>query len=269
MRDPDDMAPYFSGKTLYGDDFTPEQIEAWYLDEEAAYDAIKQKSPHPGEYDYHALNYSIGFRFLPHGRFEHALGFGSYHGEELLPIADRLREITVVDPAAPALADLAGVPVRAVKPRRDGRIEVLSESVDLFTCLGVLHHLPNVSFVVSELFRCTKSGGWGLLREPTVTMGDWRKPRFGLTARERGIPPPVLERAITRAGFLIVRRTDCVFPLTKRLAKLLRLNPYNTPGLVQLDILCSRVRMHAHVYHPTKWWHKLQCSSRYFVLRKP
>lgn len=59
-----------------------------------------------------------------------------------------------------------------------------SEQFDLITCLGALHRIPNVSMVVNELYRCLGKGGYLLLREPVVSMGDWSVPREGLTKRE-------------------------------------------------------------------------------------
>jgi SAM-dependent methyltransferase len=61
------------------------------------------------------------------------------------------------------------------------------ESLDLAMSLGVLHHIPNVTKVLSEMIRVLKVGGVLLIREPIHSMGDWNSPRFGLTKNERGI----------------------------------------------------------------------------------
>ena len=87
----------------------------------------------------------------------------------------------------------------------------------LVTCFGVLHHIPNVSFVMSELGRVLEPGGVMLLREPVISMGDWRKPRRGLTKRERGIPLHLLQRIAVESGFEVIKQSLCMFPTTPRL----------------------------------------------------
>jgi hypothetical protein len=77
-----------------------------------------------------------------------------------------------------------------VKPDVSGRMPFADNSFDL-TSLGVLHRIPNVSVVVSDMARCTKPLGWQLVCEPTHSMGNWERPRRLLTPHERGIPPAI------------------------------------------------------------------------------
>lgn len=44
-------------------------------------------------------------------------------------------------------------------------------------------------------------GYHALIREPTISTGNWRRPRPGLTRRERGISKPILRAVVERAGF--------------------------------------------------------------------
>ena len=65
-REQEEMEPYFSGKKLYGNDFTEEQIRQWFRDEELGYynpGSHSEGGTH--EYGYHALNRRHGFRILP------------------------------------------------------------------------------------------------------------------------------------------------------------------------------------------------------------
>ena len=92
-----DFADYFAGTKLYGDDFSMQEIEAWFKDEADAYADLGAKDRSTYRYAYTALNEHHGYRFLPPGPIEHALGLGSAYGDEFLPIVHRLRRITILD----------------------------------------------------------------------------------------------------------------------------------------------------------------------------
>src|SRR5712691_9854665 len=159
-----------------------------------------------------------GFSHTSRRSFRHALGIGSAYGDEFLPLASRIRRITILEPTDGfVVKDIGGTPVEYVKPLSSGRMPFADSSFDLITCLSVLHHIPNVSTVMAGMFRCLKPEGFALVREPVISMGDWRLPRKGLTKRERGIPLHLLQEMITRAGFHIIRERLCAFPLTRRL----------------------------------------------------
>jgi hypothetical protein len=140
--DTDNMALYFSGKKLYGDDFSEAQIRQWFQDEELGYYNLgsnEDKAKH--EYGYHALNRRHGFRVLPKRQFRHVLGVGSAYGEELSPILSSSQKVTILEPADDfAVSDVQGVPVSYVKPDPLGTLPFEPGEFDLVTCLGVLHH---------------------------------------------------------------------------------------------------------------------------------
>jgi SAM-dependent methyltransferase len=191
------VEPYFSGEKLYGDDFAQQQLEDWFADEREAYAAVSSEAPYA--YKYHALDWQHGFRWLRDGTFRDVLGVGSAYGDEFVPILERAERITIVEPSDSfSRPDLAGKPLRYVRPVASGSLPFAEESFDLCTCFGVLHHVANVSHVVTELFRCLRPGGYLLVREPVTSMGDWRKRRQGLSKRERGIP--LRSRLRARAG---------------------------------------------------------------------
>ena len=126
--------------------------------------------------------------------------------------------LTVVDPSQAFVCDrVHGIPATYVKPAADGTLPFGDGAFDLITCLGVLHHIPNVSRVLSELYRCLACGGYALLREPVISMGDWRLPRRGLTRRERGIPLPLFRRLLRETGFELASERLCLFPPIPRL----------------------------------------------------
>jgi len=264
------MDTYFQGHALYGDDFNAEQIAAWYADEAEGYANLGARDAQSYRYGYHAWNRAHGFRHLPSGPLPQVLGFGSAYGDELLPIAERAQAITIVDPSDAFTRDqVHGVPARYVKPSPSGVLPLPDGHFDLITCLGVLHHIPNVSRVLAELARVARPGGHLLVREPIVSMGDWRRPRTGLTQRERGLPLAWMDQAIARCGLVVHQRTLCGFPLTPRLFAPLKHGVYNSPLATWVDAqLCAAFAFNVN-YHPRNTWQRLRPMAAYYVLHKP
>jgi SAM-dependent methyltransferase len=139
---------------------------------------------------------------------------------------------------------------------------------DLITSLSVLHHIANVSTVFGEMVRCLKPGGYLIVRDPIVSMGDWSRNRPGLTKRERGIPLHHFRRMIAENGLQVVREAKCYFSLSRQLGRVGSGLPFNRSWSVVLDALlcCLPWRMTYHAVHP---WQKLRPTSVFYVLRKP
>lgn len=266
----DEYTAYFSGKKLYGDDFSPEQIAAWFQDEAEAYADLGAREKSRYSYGYHQLNEHHAFRHIRHLRFERALGLGSAYGDEFNPIADRIAHITIIDPsdAFTSVRHIRDTPCEYQKPATSGDIAFGDATFDLIVCLGALHHIPNVSHVIRECHRCLKNGGVMLLREPVVSMGDWRRPRPGLTMRERGIPLQLLDNIVARLGFKTMRRTACDFPPVARLADRLGIQAYNSRILTRADALLSMAFAWNAKYHRTNLHDRFAPASVYYVLKK-
>lgn len=258
------------GDRLYGNDFTPDQIARWYADEKEGYANLGAKDAATYKYQYHAMNVAHGYKQLPtNRRFAHAMGFGAAYGDELEPIAPRIDQITIVDPSdAFVKKDVHGVPATWVKPDPSGRLPFADASFDLITCFGVLHHIPNVSFVLNELARVLKPGGYALIREPVVSMGDWRKPRQGLTKHERGIPLKVLRRMVADTGLTIVRERRIVFRPWVLISIKLGVWPFNSTWSTAMDDFFSRLFLWNHRYHASGVLDKFRASAVYVVLFK-
>lgn len=256
--------------SLHGDDFSPEEISSWYEDEREAYRQLLENRPREYRYDYHALNEYHAFRHIENRVFEHALGFGSAFGHELEPISQRIQKATLLDASAEMSGHRLEIPnVKRVLARPDGRISAPKDEFDLITCFGVLHHIPNVSFVLQEFFRTIRPGGVVLIREPSTSMGDWRLERPGLTARERGIPQRWMQERLSRVGFVEKHSSGCVFPLTTRSAQALGLSPFIHPLVVRVDALFSKLSSWNQHYEPTSFWQKLGPGAAYYVAMKP
>lgn len=257
---------YLSGKKLYGDDLDIKEIVKWYKDEEEGYSSLSECTE---DYEFHALNIFHGFSKIKNQKkFERVLGFGSAYGYELLPIINKTKEIIILEPSEKIRStNLAGKKVVYKKPRTDGKIEFPDNYFDLITCFSVLHHIPNVSFVFNELKRVMKPGSFLLLREPTVSLGDWNKERIGLTKRERGIPLDILREIIKKNDFEIIYKRRILFPITRRI-KLRGKNACNLKFFVLLDYFVSRIFSFNRKYHASNIFQKLQPQAIFYVLRK-
>ena len=268
MNATDDFADrYFTGRALYGDDFDQPAIDAWFADEEHGYADLSGADRSRHEYGYDELNRRHGYDCLPPTRrFRHALGFGSNFGDELAPVLDRLDRITLLDSSDRyRVRELKGVPVDFLIANATGEIGLADGSVDLITCFGVLHHIPNVSKVLDEFRRVLAVGGFALIREPATSMGDWRHPRRGLTARERGIPRRLLIDMVSKAGLKLVHAGDCQFSPLNKLCQKLGANMFNSRPLVQLDSLLSRAFLFNQTYHRTSTWSRFAPAGLFVV----
>lgn len=149
---------YLTGNKLYGDDFNLDEIKKWYDDEIDAYADLY--SPKKENYKSHELNKFHGFNKLKSKNFKNVLSFGGSTGAELLPIINKIKNITIIDSSTKLnITKLNNIPVNYMMPTISGKIKFKNNYFDLVTCLSVLHHIPNVSFVISELTRVTKGGG--------------------------------------------------------------------------------------------------------------
>lgn len=271
MRNTDhDIEAALRGERLHGDDFELGELERWYEDERAAYFQLSGADQGTtSAYPYHGLNIEHCYRHLPSSSQLDVLGFGSAHGHELLPIIDRCRSVTIVE-SAPGFAQekLGNVPVSYVEPRVDGTLPFPAASFDVVTCFGVLHHVANVSFVVSEFYRCLRPGGYALIREPSVSMGDWRHPRPGLTKRERGIPVRIFRNIVETAGFEIEVEQRCVFSLSSKLGALLRAPLFGSRQFCRIDGLISSLPFWSNRYHATQRRQKVRPTAIAYVLRR-
>ncbi len=268
MKD-DDMSRYFSGEILYGDDFSLQEIQAWYEDEKEAYTKLYVLKPGYA-YEYHALNVFHGYRYLPKTQFRAVLGLGSAKGEEFFPILSQIETLVILEPSNvyEGRNELRGVPCRWLKPGGSGDIPFEDNYFDLIVALGVFHHIPNVSHVLKECGRCLAPGGSMLLREPIVSMGDWRKMRPGLTRRERGIPLELLRRVVEAAGLKVVHEALCAFGPLSWVCRHVRIGGYNSRLFVAIDAMFSRMFSWNYRYHAENAAQKFRPTSAYFVLRK-
>lgn len=198
---------YRSGQVLYGNDLTGEGLERWFEEERSGYrDLAELDRSQSDRFPFAALNH-IQAAPLRGRRYRTCLALGPAAGHDLLALGLEIERIVAIEPAREWWSDaIGGIPAEFRMPATDGTIGLPDSSVDLVVCLGVLHHIPNVEYVVSEMARVLEPGGRIIVREPVHSMGDWTRPRRGLTRHERGIPADMMVRFLTATGIRIDRR---------------------------------------------------------------
>jgi SAM-dependent methyltransferase len=268
----DIASKYLSGDKLYGDDFNSAEIATWFKEEEYGYYYLGKanaKLSEPSEYGYHAFNRHHAYNLLEREHFATCLAFGCAKGDDVLPVAHKVGRFIAVEPAEEWWSDSIGN-TRADyrKPNIDGQIDMPDQSVDLIVCLGVLHHIPNVTKVISEFARVLAPGGVLIIREPIHSMGDWSKPRNGLTKNERGIPMHLLSRQINSQGLSIRSFRPCMFSLTYRLRLIVR-RPFDNRFAVLLDHVASMLFAWNNKYNRTSLIDKVAPTSVFIVAEKP
>jgi SAM-dependent methyltransferase len=256
IRETDDTDECLTGRRLYGDDFGIAEIENWYKDEENAYfeqvTANRRESPNTDyPYEYAAFNRLHGYRSLAKRHFGTCLVLGCASGQDVRPLAGQVDKFVALEPAEKWWrSEIGGTAAEYIKPAITGDIPLPDGCVELAIALGVLHHIPNVSHVVGDLARVLKPGGIFIVREPIISMGDWRRPRPGLTKHERGIPPKLLQSILTTHGFHITRAIPVMMPIVPQFARLLGIRyPYNSQWVVRLDAALARLSWRNFSYY--------------------
>ena len=254
--------------SLPGDDFSPEQIRQWFEDEQEGYFQLSGGAAR--EHHYRALNAYHAFDRLAGQHFERCLALGCAEGLELEPIAGQVGEFIAIEPAKAWWRDtIGGTPARYMAPNADASMDLPSGHVNLIVCLGVLHHIPNVSAVLHELGRVAAPGCTMVMREPHTNMGDSSKPRYGLTKNERGIPADWMIETAHRSGFDLVSAIPCDFSGTPRLAALIGMPiPYNSPAIVRMDAVLSRLTRPNRHYRRDAAWKKVAPASTFYTFRR-
>jgi SAM-dependent methyltransferase len=266
------MEAYWSGEQLYGDDFSPQEIERWYADEKEGYADLISGENIPYRYHYHEVNKKYGFNYLPPKSYGRVLGIGSAYGEEFVPILSCIGQLFILEPSdVLSRSFVGGIQPRYVTPHESGQMDFPSDFFDLIVCFDTLHHIPNVSYVLSEAYRCLKKGGYFLIKEPVGSMGDLRHPRPGLTKRERGIPYRFFLQVFDKLGFNILHQST-FFTMTSFLERKTR-NLFSKPifsyrSYLWFDQALSWIFRRNLVYHPRNRWQRIGPSSAFFVLSK-
>lgn len=257
------------GETLYGDDFSPEEIEAWFVDEMDGYAGLDHVDSLTEVYHYSALDAAYAWHALPRRPLD-IIGLGSAWGSEFKPLADRVRSLAIVEPGTKFWRDEIGaIPVKYVMPDPSGRLPFSDASFDVGTAFAVLHHIPNVSQVLGEMARVLRPGGKLFVREPVTSMGDWRRSRRGLTSRERGLPRDFIAQLSDQLGLDVTQQRLVGFgPLLNLASRKHGAAPWNSAWFVKIDRLLSRATEWNWSYHRTSLLRRFAPTTGCWVLTK-
>jgi SAM-dependent methyltransferase len=260
---------FFSGEKLYGNDFSIEQIQEWYEQESEAYAQISGLKVQSETYN-HNINNMYGYKYLKNiSTFGKVLGLGSSWGYEFLPIIDKIKELNIIEASMQTRSKKLGdlIPVYHT-PNISGAIDFPDNSFDLINVFSTLHHIPNVAFVLKELFRVLKPGGYLLLKEPINSMGDWREKRDGLTVNERGIPLKILVKIIEDADMNIIQK-HLFACMTSFLVRMTKNHPFfGSKCYYIIDKYLSKLFTFNIIYHPTTRLKRIAPHDVFFVLEK-
>ncbi len=266
----------FKGEIIYGDNFNIEEIKTWFEIEKEGYSRLgttELEDLNNSIYHYHELNKLCGFKYINSvKKFDNVLGIGSATGIEFEPIIEKINNLNILEPSDDLKENkIKHIEINYKEPTIKGDIDFEENKFDLITSFGVLHHIPNISFVISEISRVLKKDGFFLFREPIVSMGDWREDRFGLTKNERGIPINELKRIIKENNLEVIAE-NYGFTLTTPLNKIFRKfskNPiYYYKFYLVIDKLLSNILKFNIKYHAKNKFDKLYPQNVFFVLKK-
>lgn len=266
-----------SGESLAGDDYSPDQIRRWFSEEK---EAFFEDDAGNGIVDpYYAYMRSLTPRLASdalgsnQGASRSMLVLGPGNGLEVATFLGARTDwnVSFVEASENFRHELSErYPRSTVLPATElGELPVESASQDLVMALSVLHHVPNVSFVMKEFSRVLRPGGYAVIREPCSSMGDWRHPRSA-TPNERGISRAWFVGKADALGFGLVQPpTPVLFHPLALLVKRLGLGSrMQSPLYFRADLLLSKLSSSFDHYWRDSFWKKLGPSAYFYLLRK-
>lgn len=262
----DNLEKYKNGEKIYGDDFTIDQIEEWFRDESEAYCEIVPEQ-HRDTYDEYKLQTEVLlYRYINKNSLS-LLSYGGGYGTEIIPIIDKVKEVTILEPGSKFVRDeIKGKKVKYIVPEPSGKMHFRNGEFDCITCLGVLHHIPNVTYIISEFSRVLKDDGIILIREPISSMNLFSGQRNGLTPHERGLPLNKFKQIICDNGLTIKKQTLYDFGPLWKIKSLLKIK--ENKFYLCIDILLSKLFLWNYSYDSKNYFKKFRPNSVAFVLCK-
>ena len=265
------------GNVLAGNDFNDEQLKKWFKEEEEAFfegdEGNSEVDPWYTymEYVNEILGFSIVSKYMK--SIDKLLVVGPGSGKEIKSFSRNNVDckLSFLESSRnfqeKLLFDFPNSNI--IAPHFSGRISVSDNSMDVICAFSVLHHIPNVSKVITEFGRAIKSGGFLLIREPCSSMGDWRLKRSA-TPNERGISRKLMVEFAEKAGFSLVSNpTPILFePINYLLKKTMGYNFQSSKIIFFADRFISWILSFNDFYWRDNVWRKFGPSSYFYVFIK-
>lgn len=265
------------GSYLVGDDFTDEQLILWFSQEqEAFYEDDAGNSEEDPWYAYmRFVNEVLGFEPIRATAIplKSMLVIGPGSGVEVqkFPLSNPDCQLNFLEASEHFKVQLRErFPTsHVIMPLFTGEIALEDNTQDVVCAFSVLHHIPNVSKVISEVSRVMRPGGFFIVREPCSSMGDWRGPRSA-TPNERGISRQMMLDIAERAGFEL----ECLpvpiilEPINKIIKRTIGFKNIPFPILYRVDRMLSRFAAINDHYWRDSFLKKIGPSSYFYLFRK-
>lgn len=266
------------GKVLFGDDFDAHQLAQWVAQErEAFFTNDAGNSDVDPWYAYmRYVNHRLGFARIANslGTRGSILVIGPGSGVEMTGFAARnpawSMHFIEASPSFRARLRETWPESVVIEPSVLGDVALHNDSEDVVCAFSVLHHVANVTKLVTEAFRVMRKGGYFLVREPCSSMGDWRYPRAA-TPNERGISKELLVRIAMTAGFRIAYAPIPVLfePMNRAIKQTIGYSLIPFGILYAIDRVVSRIAALNDHYWRDTWYKKFGPSSYFYVFQKP
>lgn len=257
---------------LIGNDYNKKKIKQWYLEEETYHNNIvgDRWNKYPSIYEVFNNKYGFDKHFKPTSE-SRVLSFGCAEGLDLEKLYKKYSFLLYGLESSNSLINKfkRRFPKAEIKKAdQKGKIDFEDNFFDYISILGVLHHIPNISFVLSELTRVLKPNGIMIIREPISSMRPTGVKPIGLSPNERGIPIDFFIKEFEKLNLKIIKYTYSFFPPLVILIEKFRIPKIILHRLYYLDKFLSTLSSNNLKYQRTTILERCAAGSAYYVVKK-
>lgn len=258
---------------LIGNDYNLEEIKNWYDEEEKYHNQFTSGRNSADDYwiIYEVFNrkYAID-KFTKLTSESNVLSFGCAEGSDTAKLLKdynfNLYGIEASDELIKAFENYFPK-AKVRKAEIDGTINYPDNFFDYIFCFGVLHHIPNVSKILSEFKRVLKPGGVMILREPVCWMYSGENRPKDLSPNERGIPVSFFKNEFEKLDFDVIEIQKSFYkPLMSLLRRVNILSQFPNAVYFLDRIMCKLPSTDS--YYVKNFIDRFSPSSAYYIVKK-
>ncbi len=257
-----------------GNDYGENEIEEWYRDEERFHNQFEDGLPGKSWVIYRTFDQGYAFEKYFHPKPEsRVLDFGCAEGSDIeLLHAGHSFQLYGIDASETQLQRFRmrypGSEIK--KATQIGKIEYEEHFFDYIIVISTLHHIPNVSYVLSELARVLKPNGLMIIREPISYLRPvGQEPaKKGTSPHERGIPEGFMLKEFDKLGLeLLQMRYSFSTPVMLVVARITALEKVSRLVLIADRFVSMLLSLNTR-YYRASLLEKIAPGGAYFVVRK-